>query len=453
MKKSAPTKIPHKDNFLSNLNQFPTSGKFWIAYSGGMDSSVLLHLFYSNKCKINQDIEVLYVNHGLQEEANDWGEFCKNQCQQYDLPFIQIEVDKDCPKGMSVEEWAREERYSLIENVMSENDVLFTAHHQDDQVETFFLQALRGSGPRGLASMPLIKKWANAFHARPLLNYSRDKLKCYAEENELSWCVDKSNSDCRYDRNYFRHEVIPVIEARWPAYRETISRLIKHQREYKTLLDDIACSDIKLAKHKDTASLDLDVIKELSSERQKNLIFLWLKELNLDSPGSRNIEQIISDIIYSTVEKAPCVNWTNVEVRRYKNLLYASKIIARHDINVEYRWKPEDVLNIFDETLVAKSEHGKGISKLKTKNADFVIRYRQGGEKIHPANLTHSKTVKQLFQERSVLPWLRDRVPLIYINGNLAVIPGFCVDKNYSADKNESSWDIRWSGHENVIQK
>ena len=453
MKKFVPTAFLHKDNFLSDLNQFPASGKFWLAYSGGMDSSVLLHLFYSNKNKINQNIEVVYINHGLQKEANDWGEFCKNQCQQYELPFTQLEIDKDCPKGASVEAWAREERYSLIETVMNENDVLFTAHHQDDQVETFFLQALRGAGPRGLASMPLIKKQANAFHARPLLNYSYDKLKRYAEENELSWCVDKSNSDCRYDRNYFRHEVIPVIEERWPAYRETISRLIKNQSECKALLDEIACSDIKLAQHKGTTSLDLDVIKELSLERQKNLIFVWLKGLNLDSPGSRNVEQIISDVICSTVDKAPCVNWKNVEVRRYKNLLYALETMAKHDINMEYDWKPENVLNILDDTLLAMPERGKGISKLKTKNADFVVRYRQGGEKIHPDNMAQSKTVKQLFQEYSVLPWLRDRIPLIYINGDLAVIPGFCIDKNYSADKDEPSWNIQWSGYENVIQK
>ncbi len=451
--KSAVTIFLCKDSFLSDLNQFSASGKFWIACSGGMDSSVLLHLFYSNKNKIDQDMEIIYINHGLQEEANDWAVFCEKQSLQYDIPFTQLQVIEVCPKGSSVEAWAREKRYSLIEEVMNKNDVLFTAHHQDDQVETFFLQALRGAGPRGLASMPLVKKYAKALHARPLLKYSRSELKRYAEENNIIWKNDKSNLDVRYDRNYFRHKIMPVIEERWPAYRETINRLINHQKESRMLLDEVAKDDINLAQHKNMMSLDLDVIQNLSIERQKNLIFLWLKELNLNSPGSKNIDQIISDIIYSATEKSPCVNWENVEVRRYKNLLYAFKMMSEHDVNVEYTWKLENILDISDETLVAKSECGKGISKLKTENADFVIRYRQGGEKIHPDNLSHSKTVKQLFQEQSVLPWLRDRIPLIYINSELAVIPGFCIDKSYSADKNESSWDIHWSGYENVIQQ
>jgi tRNA(Ile)-lysidine synthase len=452
MKRSASTKLLCNDSFLSGLNQFSNSKKFWIACSGGMDSIVLLHLFYSNKNKISQGIEVLYVNHGLQKEADDWGEFCKLQCQQYGIPFTQLKITESCPKGESIEAWAREKRYALIDEVMNKNDVLFTAHHQDDQIETFFLQALRGAGPRGLASMPLIKKRGDTLHARLLLNYSRDDLKHYAENNKLTWQDDKSNSDSRYDRNYFRHKLAPVIEERWPAYRETISRLINNQKEYRALLDEVASADIKLAQYKNIKSLDLEVVKKLSLERQKNLVFVWLKELKLKTPGSKNIEKIISDVICSTTEQSPCVNWTNVEVRRYKNILYASKIMTEHDINTEHVWKPESVLNILDETLVAKSELGKGISKLKTKGADFVVRFRQGGEKIRPNDSSHSKTVKQLFQEKAVLPWLRDRIPLIYINGELAVIPGFCVDERYSAEKNESSWDIYWSGYENVVQ-
>jgi tRNA(Ile)-lysidine synthase len=453
MKKTVPTTFPCKDNFLSDLNQFQKSEKFWLAYSGGLDSSVLLHLFYLIKGNIKKDIEVLYINHGLQEEAVDWGKFCKEQCQQYDFPFRELTINESCPKGVSIEAWAREKRYFLIEEQMNENDVLFTAHHQDDQVETFFLQALRGSGTRGLASMPIVKNDKNYFHARPLLNYSREKIKNYAEETKLVWLDDKSNFDVRYDRNYLRHKVMPVIEERWPAYRETIYRLINHQKESKVLLDELGQEDIKRAQYENSTSLDLEVVNKLSVERQKNLIFIWLNNLNLKSPSSRNMEQIISDVIYSSVDKSPCVSWENVEIRRYKNLLYASKIKEDHDINIEYTWNPENTLKLLDETLIAKSTIGKGISKLKTKNAEFVVKYRQGGEKFNPENLSHSKTVKQLFQEQGVLPWFRDRIPLIYINDDLAVIPGFCIDDRYSAEKNEISWDIRWSGYEHVIQK
>jgi tRNA(Ile)-lysidine synthase len=440
------------DIFISTLKSYPAKGKYWIACSGGMDSSVLLHLFYAGKSLIKQSLEVIYVNHGLQEKSLDWGEFCKRQCQQYGLPFLQVDLKEDCPKGMSIEEWAREKRYTLIAERMMDQDILFTGHHQDDQVETFFLQALRSAGPRGLASMPSIKKFANGFHARPLLMYPRRELQRYANDNKLDWHEDNSNTDTRYDRNYLRHKILPEIEARWPAYRESISRLIKHQKEYKLLLDEIAQDDMTRALHDNTMCLKLDIVRELSIVRQKNLIFIWLAALQLNSPGSKHLDNIISELINVNTEKSPCVNWNNVEVRRYKNLLYSSEALVKHNVNTVYDWDIKEPITILDETLIAKPKTGKGLSKVNTKNAKFVIRYRQGGEKIHPTHHAHSKTVKQLFQECGVLPWLRDRIPLVYINETLAVIPGFCVDKKYSAAKDESSWDIQWSGYDKVIQ-
>ena len=314
-----------KDDFLSILRSLPATEKFWIACSGGMDSSVLLHLFYSNKNKIKQLLEVIYVDHGLQEESVDWGKFCYEQCQHYEILYTQLEIKERCPKGTSIEEWARDKRYSLIAKIMNKNDVLFTAHHQDDQIETFFLQVLRGAGPRGLVSMPSLKKFANGFHARPLLHFTRNEIQRYAIDNNLIWHDDNSNTDRRFDRNYFRHEVLPVIEKRWPSYRETIGRMINLQKEYKTLFDEIAYSDMKLALFKNTMNLNLEVIRKLVIERQKNLIFAWLDELRLDPPGSRHMAQIISDVVCSKPDKSPCVNWSDVEIRRYKNHLYASR--------------------------------------------------------------------------------------------------------------------------------
>ncbi len=452
MNKPASTTSLSKDNLLSVLNQISNSNKYWLACSGGMDSCVLLHLFYLIKDEIKQDIEVLYVNHGLQEDADKWAIFCEKQCKDYDFNFSHLRVVEDCPKGRSVEEWAREKRYKLIEEVMGDNEVLFTAHHQDDQVETFFLQALRGAGPRGLASMPLIKKKEKIIHVRPLLDYSQEYLKSYAEYHKLIWQTDKSNSDCRYDRNYFRHKLAPLIEERWPAYRETIGRLINNQKEYKILLDEIASEDLKLAQHKSLNMLNLNAVQKLTAERQKNLMFFWLKEISLDIPGSRHAKKIISDIITSREDSSPCLNWANTEVRRYKNILYASELTVEHDIDIEYKWNLKEDLAVLNGILMAKSEYGVGISQKKVAGAEFIVRYRKGGEKIQPRNSSHTKTVKQLFQESSVLPWLRDTVPLIYINGELAAIPGFCIGERYSAGEDETSWNIHWSGYENVVQ-
>ncbi len=432
------------------LNTYPKAKKIWIACSGGMDSSVLLHLIFSNKDKIGQSLEVVYVNHGLQEESTAWGDFCKTLCDSYELPFTQLIINETVPKGESVEAWAREKRYALIAQVMNKGDLLFTAHHQDDQVETFFLQALRGAGPRGLASMPLFKDFANAIHVRPLLNYCRNELLSYAKENNLSWQEDMSNTNTKFDRNYLRNKIIPAFEQRWPAYRETISRLLSHQQDCASLLHEVGLEDLRLVSHEN--KLSLDTLRSLSITRQKNLIFVWLQELQLESPGSKHINHIVSDLINSTSDNAPCVNWKNVEVRKYRKYLYASEKMHKHIDSLNCQWDLASPLKIMEETLVAKTVSGSGLSKEKIRNANISVQYRLGGEKIKPNNNAHSKTVKQLFQERGVLPWARDRFPLIYVNDTLAVIPGVCVDVNYSAENDESSWQIEWSGYDKAVQ-
>lgn len=434
------------------LNTCPHAKRIWIACSGGMDSNVLLHLTYLNKNIIKQKINVVYVNHGLQKESIEWGSFCEKQSKKYGLAFTQLNIEGVVPNGVSIEAWAREQRYALIAELLEKDDFLFTGHHQDDQVETFFLQALRGGGPKGLAAMPLCKNFGGGIHARPLLGFKRSQLLSYANDNDLCWREDVSNSDDKYDRNYLRKNILPAIEQRWPAYRKTTQRLISHQQDCALLLEEIGLEDLKHALYEDTSSLQLEVLEILSNPRQKNIIFTWLKELQLESPASRHVEQIISDLIHSENENAPCVNWKDVEVRRYRRLLYASSAISKNIEKIECYWDVTKPLTIMGEELMAKSNIGSGISKEKIKGLNIVVRYRQGGEKIQPHNKTHSISVKQLFQENGVLPWLRDRFPLVYIDGKLAVVPGLCVDKSYSAAKGESSLLIEWSGHAKAIQ-
>jgi tRNA(Ile)-lysidine synthase len=215
-------------------------------------------------------------------------------------------------------------------------------------------------------------------------------------------------------------------------------------------MNEIGLADLEQASHENT--LNLEMVKSLSVARQKNIIFTWLQVLQLESPGSKHINQIISDLINSTSDNAPCVNWKNVEVRKYRALLYASNSIDKNIESINYDWDLQTPLKIMGEVLVAKPETGIGLSKVKINNAKISVQHRQGGEKIQPSNTAHSKTVKQLFQERGVLPWLRDRFPLVYVDDNLAAIPGICVNINYSAEKSQASWLIEWSGYDKAVQ-
>ncbi len=448
----------YKKNGLSKpeikeiLNKFKDSRKIIIAYSGGIDSSVLLHLIFSIKDDLKQSLEVIHINHGLHEKSDNWEIFCKAQCKKFNISFKAININELPPKNESIESWARNKRYFLITKEMKKGDLLLTAHHMDDQVETFFLQVLRGAGPRGLSSMPVIKKITNGYHVRPFLNIRRSELEKYANTNNLSWQDDESNLDVRYDRNYLRHKVLTYLEMAWPSYRQSISRAISHQKESMDLLNDIASEDMSKVLHKNFVNLDIKLLKELNLPRQKNLIFYWLDNLNLEKPGSRHMDQIIKTLINTSSDKSPCVNWKNTEVRKYRDYLYASNTIKQHNINEEIHWNTNLPIEIQGEKLIAKETLGKGILRSCIDGAKISIRYRNGGEKIYSNSLNNSKTVKQLFQEHGVLPWFRDRVPLIYVNEELAVIPGFCVGKKFSASKNEKSLDIYWSGYNKVLQ-
>ncbi|MAS81299.1 MAG: tRNA lysidine(34) synthetase TilS [Legionellales bacterium] len=432
------------------LNTFPQTKKIWIACSGGMDSSVLLHLVFSHREKIGKSFGVIYVDHGIQRQSDEWGDFCRSQCDYYGLSFTQININEKVPKCSSVEAWARKKRYELIAQVMNKGDLLFTAHHQDDQVETFFLQALRGAGPRGLSSMPIYKDIANATHVRPLLNYCRSELKLYAEENRLSWQVDPSNMDTKFDRNYLRHSVIPVFEKRWSSYRKTILRSLEHQQECASLMREIGLEDFKNVSHKKQLSLNL--LRNFSVTRQKNIIFIWLQKLELESPNSKHINQIISDLINSKSDNENCVNWKNIEVRKYKKLLYAFRRKHKNIDSINLKWEIPSPLKIMNETLIVKTEIGCGLSKKNIENKNISVQYRVGGEKLRLNNFSKSKTVKQLFQERGVLPWERDRFPMIYVNGMLVAIPGMCTDIGYLAADDEPSWKIVWSGYEKAVE-
>lgn len=432
-------------------NKCPPPPKYWLACSGGLDSCVLLHLFFLNKKRIKQDIGVIYVNHKLQKESKSWGSFCEKLCEIYNIDFLSLEITSLCPSKKSIEEWARDERYRLIKEQLVDNDILLTAHHLDDQVETFFLQALRGSGINGLSCMPYIKPFGSSYHVRPLLNFSRKELLQYAKTYSLDWCEDSSNLDVRFNRNYIRKLILPNIESRWPSYRKTISRLIGHQQELKLLLDEVAKEDINKTCDTKSMGIDISLIRKLSLPRKKNLIMLWIKQQKFKLPSSTHLARIISDIIDSSADKNPYVNWNGVEIRRYKNTMYAIEPFTTNSINKIYKWDLNKPLKLQSGLLEASSVKGGGLIKKSIIGSIVEVRYRKGGERIRPQNQNITKKVKKIFQEKNVLPWCRDKFPLIYINNKLAAIPGVCISEDFYANHNDDAWHIKWTAYNKAL--
>ena len=435
------------DHFLSILSSLPaTPGVYWLAFSGGPDSSVLVHLFYRLKARLRNPIKVVYVDHGQGQDSAERDAFCQEVAAACQFSFVNLKISGARARGESPEAWAREARYRLLAARMEARDILFTGHHRDDQAETFLLQALRGAGPRGLAGMPPCKPFGKGLHARPLLPYPRRALRDYAKKNGLSWRDDHSNQDRRYDRNYLRHEILPLLEQRWPAFVTTLARATAHQQECGALLDELAGDDLQRALEGGAGVLRIDVLRTLSEARQKNLLFYWLRRLRLSPPAARHMRDILSQLIHAGAGPAPCVHWPGVELRRYKDRLYAARPLVAHDAKVRQHWDLSRPVVILGETLRASLSRGRGLARSRLADHGLEIRFRRGGETITPAGARRARPVKELFREQGILPWHRDRIPLIYVAHQLALIPGLCIDRHFSAKDGEAAWEISWSG-------
>lgn len=441
-----------KDCLYAYLCDCPAMQGFVLAISGGLDSMVLLHLFSQNLSRLQKRIEAVYVDHRLQAVSRDWRDFCANQAQQLGIPFYSCEIDSAPGSNDSIEDWARTGRYQLLTARLKNNDILFTAHHLDDQVETFFLQAFRGTGTRGLAAMLSLRRIAAGYHARPLLPFSRKELEAYARDNNLEWIVDPSNVDNSYDRNYLRNEIMPLVESHWPAYRKTIARLIEHQAETRDLLEELAEDDLKSMLDDMGHGLDLEKLKALSLARQKNVILQWARQQQLATPNMAHLLQILSDVVNSAVDASPCVNWADVECRRYRNRLYLNKTMVEHDPDAVLQWDISHDLEINGETLSAIATTGEGIATEHLHDRSVSIRFRQGGERLCPAPGKQTKTLKQICQESGILPWCRERIPLIYLDDDLAAVAGVCVAEQYSAGSEQAAIALHWSGLQKMRQ-
>ena len=253
---------------------------FIISYSGGIDSTVLLYIMaelqrhYSHWC-----VSAVHVNHRLQPQADQWQQHCQSVCDAQDIPLTCFEVDLNLQPGDSVEAVARQKRYEQIATLMSEQHCLLTGHNQNDQVETFLLQLMRGSGLKGLAAMPVSKPYAAGCCIRPLLSVTRKKIEQYAHEKKLHWIEDHSNQDLRFDRNFLRHQVVPLLEQRWSSLSKAVSRSARHCATSQALVLELAKSDFALLKTAQKQKINIPVLLKLDELRRINVLRYWIGEV------------------------------------------------------------------------------------------------------------------------------------------------------------------------------
>ena len=424
---------------LDQLAQLPPARRYWVAFSGGCDSTVLLHALAALRDQLPIEVRALHVNHNLHEAAPAWAEHCHDVCEALDIPLYEVNVDARATKGESPEAAARDARYRIFQEVLDTGDGLLLAHHRDDQAETLLLQLLRGSGPRGLAAMPLHRPLGDGWLGRPLLAFSRQALCHYAEAEGLRWIDDPSNFDTEFDRNFLRQRVTPLLQERWPSVTTTLARAAGHQAEAAELLHQVAEADWQHAAGPHADSLQIQALAQLTPQRQRNLLRYWIDTVNhLPLPDQQRLGRIQTEVVPAAVDAQPCIRWPGGQVRRYAGMLY---LLAEDPapLSGPLAWDLRQPLELADgRVLTLGAVNGEGLQVALQGNATLNIRFRQGGEVCRPAGRGHQHELKKLFQEWGVPPWDRGRVPLLYVGEDLAAVVGYCVCEPYHADEQQA---------------
>lgn len=428
------------------LAALPAAGRYRVALSGGADSLALLHGLASLPGRLAPArIDAVHVHHGLHPQADRWAEFCRGICADLDLALEVLRIDARPAPGESPEAAARRARYDALASILAPGDALCTAHHQRDQAETLLLQLLRGAGPAGLAAMPAHGPLGAGLLLRPLLGFRAEALRDYLVAAGLDWVEDPGNRDRRFDRNYLRHEVLPLLEARWPGAPRTLARAAGHQADALAIADALAEADLAGALDPAGGTLSCPVLASLPGPRARNLLRHWLNRRGLPPPGAAHVRAILEELLSARADATPLVRWPGAEVRRHRDALHALAPLPCHDRSRVLAWRPGEPLALPHGALEATASEGRGLSAARCAEAAVEIRFRRGGERFRPAGRRHSTTLKRLLQTTALPPWLRERVPLVYLDGELAAVAGIWVAAGHAAQAGEKGWLLRWT--------
>jgi len=419
-----------------------TPARFVIAYSGGIDSTVLLHAM----SRIDFGIPVLavHIDHQLCAAPGTWDEHCQAFAASLSVDYISRLVNVDTTTGSGPEAAARSARYAAFETIIQPHDWLLSAHHQSDQGETLLLNLFRGSGLAGLSAIGHSRVFANGRLVRPFLSERKECIETYAREEKLSWIDDPSNAENRFDRNFLRNDIVPSLEQRWPALVERLARSAELAGEAQGLLDDLARIDLQAAGT--TGPLDIKVLSQLSVARQKNLLRYAIRQRGYAAPPSKRLTQIVAELVSAREDAQPLVRWADVEVRRYRNSMYILRAPdPRHRASEQEALRANHAVDLGSGlgTLCLRQTNGDGIDPAIVA-AGLEIRYRLGGESIRPLGHPHARKLKTLLQDEAVLPWMRDRIPLLFSEQRLVAVADLWISAEFCTG---DGYRVFWENH------
>ncbi|WP_076542889.1 tRNA lysidine(34) synthetase TilS [Shewanella sp. UCD-KL21] len=437
---------------LPLLNAQPQA-KLVLAYSGGVDSECLAYgLSQFAQQHPNIPCLLVHVHHGLSDNAEHWVNHCLTQAKHYQLP-IQIErVSIQKAARQSLEALARDARYKAFKHYLNQGDILLTAHHQDDQLETLLLALKRGQGPKGLAAMGAMQPFNHqSWIVRPLLDVTRQQIEDFARDNQLKHIEDESNKDEQFDRNFLRHEIIPRLKARWPSIATTAARSAKLCAEQQQVIEDEVAT--RLPAWLDTATpfeLPAFKLQHLSAQTpqwQALLLRGFIQSLGFNLPSQSQLEQMLQQLIYAADDAKVDVNCADYSIKRFAGKAFLVPVSNEKPDDVELICNIQSLctgkqlnltaqMNQQADCAIGLTQTGVRL-RLATTEQVTISFGAKGSIRCQPHFRDKGRELKKVWQELAVPPWQRHKIPLIFYNDTLVAAIGFWVDKRYLASHNE----------------
>jgi len=412
-----------------------------LAFSGGIDSTVLLHLLAGLRETRNLNLQAIHVHHGLHRDADTWTDSCVEQCAKLGIELI-IEKVTVVPGEHGPEAAARKARYeALAKHVHSQHDELLTAHHRDDQAETLLLHLVRGAGVNGLAGMPPRRRFGQGWLSRPLLETGRDAIQSYAQKHGLNWIEDDSNTDPAIRRSFLRQTVIPQLTHHWPGAISAMAQTASHLREAEILLAHLAEEDLRSCRSGEGDGLSVTAVAGLSAERMRNLLRHWILFQGVDVPTTRQLAQLVQRIQQPPKTSRAELVWGNHRVRLYRDRLWLEPDEVDTHLVTPLTWDLDESksLRLGSLSLLASEGTGEGLARSRI-GSKIEVRVRQGGERCRLPGRKHHTSVKSLLQQHRVSPWERSLMPLLYVDNELAAIGDRWYCEPFAARTGEQSW-------------
>ncbi len=431
---------------LQQLEGLPRAQKYWVGYSGGADSTALLHALANIKDQLPAPLHAIHFHHGLQPTADDWQRHCELTCQEWSVPLTVQQLQLNLPVGKSPEAEARRLRYQAVEQLLGTGEIYLTAHHANDLAETLFLNLMRGSGLDGLASIPVRRQLGAGWLARPLLRCRRDQLEQYLRDRQINWVEDPSNQNQDYDRNYLRQFLFPVIEERWPELLGSLGRTANHSVETRDVLDQLLADIIRRIRI-DFHSLSLQALLEQDRKIQALILRQWIHEHGVNYPPRARLLSFLSQL-NERVDKPNTaeLKWSGWQIKRYLDVLWMHRQGQPADCPTRF-WEGTALLLGGDQGSIdwpgfTHATQDQWSTGPKTAGSTMSLREDGPGRKM-----------KDLFRLHNIPPWLRTAIPVLYCNRQAMAVGDWLFHPAFRRLLAEHGGSYTWRPAHPVLQK